>query len=202
MATSLAESGGVDSYFFPGFRLARSARKRASSRSLGRPVARLFFQRPNNAHDNAQAGAERRGYPLRSRRLLSCAMGFANVFGVGRVSTLAQSMCNLNALLRRESEILANVPAIGCPKTSAFSNDSLHKINLADRNRAGNADRRGLGFGVSSKKRHTPTERRGYSYWRRSAVPACSSGRSLSTGTCFISVRASSIRSFAARTAA
>ena len=93
-------------------------------------------------------------------------MGFANVFGVGRVSTLAQSMCNLNALLRRESEILANVPAIGCPKTSAFSNDSLHNINLADRNRASNADRRGLGFGVSSKKRHTPTERRGYGFPR------------------------------------
>jgi hypothetical protein len=54
-------------------------------------------------------------------------MAFANVFGVVRVGALAQGVRNPDALLRRKSEILADVPRVGLAKTAALFYDSLHE---------------------------------------------------------------------------
>jgi len=60
-------------------------------------------------------------------------MPFANVFGVGWVGTLAQSVCDLDALLWAEGEVLENVPAFGLPKTSTLFHDWFHEKKFSGR---------------------------------------------------------------------
>jgi len=57
-------------------------------------------------------------------------MACANVLGVCWIGALAQGVCDLDALLGRERDILLDVPAVRLPKAAAFFYDSLHATSV------------------------------------------------------------------------